>query len=151
MFSRYALQKNIADAAVRMGVEIKFGITVVEVDQEKPSVRLKDGGELTADLIIGADGEFRSVIWILFNPLRYHRHPFACSRCRSRRKSHKHQPLQRLQHRHTQNTTPEKPNTHSLTQRLQLLARSWVRDSRCQCPRSERQIQYLPDAGEGSG
>lgn len=42
--------------AVEAGVDFRFGLRVIEVDEEKPSVTLEDGSEVSADLIIGADG-----------------------------------------------------------------------------------------------
>ena len=42
--------------AVAAGVDFRFGLRVTDIDEEKPSVRLEDGSEVSADLIVGADG-----------------------------------------------------------------------------------------------
>jgi 2-polyprenyl-6-methoxyphenol hydroxylase-like FAD-dependent oxidoreductase len=45
---------------MQRGVKIKFNSTVVSMGQIRPEVHLlKDGSEIEADLIIGADGQFR--------------------------------------------------------------------------------------------
>lgn len=51
-------QQVLGAAAQAQGTQILFNAEVinVDVDAERPVVRLKDGRELTADLVIGADG-----------------------------------------------------------------------------------------------
>jgi salicylate hydroxylase len=45
------------ERALELGVEIRLGCKIEEIDQSGPSLKL-DGGEVVkADLIIGADGE----------------------------------------------------------------------------------------------
>ncbi|KAN0121699.1 FAD/NAD(P)-binding domain containing protein [Hyaloscypha variabilis] len=55
-FSRYRLQKALAEIARQRGVEIRFSCQVEGIDEDCPSVILRDGTVIPADLIIGADG-----------------------------------------------------------------------------------------------
>lgn len=53
------------DAAVRAGVQVKFKSPVVEVDPANRSVTLANRDTLSADVLVGADGEYglsRSVV-----------------------------------------------------------------------------------------
>ena len=38
------------------GVDIKYGVKVEDIDEEATVVKLADGQEIRADLIVGADG-----------------------------------------------------------------------------------------------
>lgn len=49
-------QQTLADAAKENGAAIVFNANCVRIDVERPAVILEDGRELTADLIVGADG-----------------------------------------------------------------------------------------------
>jgi 2-polyprenyl-6-methoxyphenol hydroxylase-like FAD-dependent oxidoreductase len=42
--------------AKRLGADIRMGVRVERYDEHKPSVILESGEELSADVIIGADG-----------------------------------------------------------------------------------------------
>lgn len=44
------------DLAVDSGVTIQFDAQVVDIDPNTPSVRLRNGETLRADVLIGADG-----------------------------------------------------------------------------------------------
>ena len=46
--------------AERLGVQIRLGYTVQGLDFNKTQVLLEDGEVLSADVVIGADGEFAS-------------------------------------------------------------------------------------------
>lgn len=46
----------ILDITVASGAKIDFGVEVVDVDISEPSVRLADGRQLYADIVIGAEG-----------------------------------------------------------------------------------------------
>jgi salicylate hydroxylase len=54
--SRYRLQEALAEIARQRGVEMRFSCYVEGIDEDCPSVTLRDGTVLPADLIIGADG-----------------------------------------------------------------------------------------------
>jgi salicylate hydroxylase len=55
--SRGEYQNIMYERALELGVEIRLGCKIEEIDQSGPSLKL-DGGEVVkADLIIGADGE----------------------------------------------------------------------------------------------
>lgn len=43
-------------AVRRAGIEINMGCEVASFDEDKPSITLADGREISADLIVGADG-----------------------------------------------------------------------------------------------
>jgi salicylate hydroxylase len=60
LLARFRLQETLAKVAEERGVRILYGKAVAGVDLEGPSVRLRDGEVLEADLIIGADGKFSS-------------------------------------------------------------------------------------------
>ncbi|PSK46164.1 ubiquinone biosynthesis monooxygenase COQ6 [Elsinoe australis] len=50
-------QRVLADEAVRLGAEMRFGANVVHVEcTETPFVRLEGGEKIHADLVVGADG-----------------------------------------------------------------------------------------------
>lgn len=53
-------QRLLYDRALELGVNVKFGCKVDNIDQAAPSITLADGEVLSADLIIGADGQSRS-------------------------------------------------------------------------------------------
>jgi hypothetical protein len=50
--------------ATERGVKIKFNSPVISIDQDRPAVILKDEVEMEADLIIGADGEIKLLIYM---------------------------------------------------------------------------------------
>ena len=56
MIERQHTGDILYQTAVAAGVDFRFGLRVVEVNEVKPSVTLEDGSELSADLIVGADG-----------------------------------------------------------------------------------------------
>lgn len=53
---RVDLQHAMAQRAEELGVILKLGSRVKEVDFDHSSLRLEDGTEYTADLLVGADG-----------------------------------------------------------------------------------------------
>ncbi|KAF1355206.1 hypothetical protein BDV97DRAFT_345000 [Delphinella strobiligena] len=53
---RVDLQRAMARRAEELGVVLKLGCRVKEVDFDNSSIRLEDGTEYTADLLVGADG-----------------------------------------------------------------------------------------------
>jgi salicylate hydroxylase len=61
--SRYRLQETLCEVAVEKGVNVLFGKTAVGVDLEKPSITLKNGEVLKADLIIGSDGMLLGLVF----------------------------------------------------------------------------------------
>ena len=58
--ARFRLQETLAEVAAERGVKIRFNSLVLSIDQDRPAVILKDGAEVEADLIIGADGKTKS-------------------------------------------------------------------------------------------
>ena len=60
------MQELLAQVAEERGVRIMFSKMVVGVDSEKPSVHLKDGDVMDADLIVGADGRSQIIVQIPF-------------------------------------------------------------------------------------
>jgi 2-polyprenyl-6-methoxyphenol hydroxylase-like FAD-dependent oxidoreductase len=58
MIQRWRVGEILHAHAVKAGVEMLFGRHVVGVDDTGPSIKLEGGIEITADLIIAADGEF---------------------------------------------------------------------------------------------
>ncbi|KAK5229848.1 hypothetical protein LTR96_003460 [Exophiala xenobiotica] len=56
LIHRADFQRILFDAAVEAGVEVRLGCHVELVDEQSPSVHLKGGEVVKADLIIGADG-----------------------------------------------------------------------------------------------
>ena len=46
------------DAATAAGAKVRYGAQVVDVDTEELCVQLSSGETLTADVIVGADGEY---------------------------------------------------------------------------------------------
>lgn len=53
----------LADEAIRLGAEIRFGANVVHVEcTEAPFVRLEGGEKIYADLVVGADGKYSTRI-----------------------------------------------------------------------------------------
>lgn len=57
VLARFRLQETLAEVATERGIKIKFNSPVLSIDQDRPAVILKDGVEMEADLIIGADGK----------------------------------------------------------------------------------------------
>lgn len=53
---RVDLQVALCERAKQLGVEVRLGARVADVDFETPSLRLESGEILTADLIVAADG-----------------------------------------------------------------------------------------------
>ncbi len=53
---RSDFRRAMLSKAVALGVQVHFDIDIVGVDSSRPALLLKDGNEITADLIIGADG-----------------------------------------------------------------------------------------------
>ncbi|PNS16042.1 Phytoene desaturase [Sphaceloma murrayae] len=50
-------QQVLADEAVRLGTELRFGAEVVHVEcSDQPTIRLASGQIITADVVVGADG-----------------------------------------------------------------------------------------------
>jgi len=55
-------QKLLYEAAVREGVVVRFGAIVESVDQTGPSITLSTGEKISADVIVGADGELSTFL-----------------------------------------------------------------------------------------
>lgn len=55
------LYEMIRELVLRSGVRIEYNRAVVDVDVEGPSVLLKDGELIEADMIVGADGTYSLV------------------------------------------------------------------------------------------
>jgi len=53
---RVDVQLALVDRAKQVGVEVRLGAKVTDIDFDRPSLQLESGEELTADLIVGADG-----------------------------------------------------------------------------------------------
>jgi len=53
---RVDVQRALAERAKGLGVHVRLGARVADVDFEKPSVKLEGGEELLADLVVAADG-----------------------------------------------------------------------------------------------
>ncbi|KAK3072142.1 hypothetical protein LTR53_007335, partial [Teratosphaeriaceae sp. CCFEE 6253] len=53
---RVDVQRALADRAGELGAKLRLGARVADVDFDKPSVRLDNGEELHADLVVAADG-----------------------------------------------------------------------------------------------
>lgn len=53
---RVDVQRALAKRAEHLGASIRLGARVASVDFSKPSLKLEDGEELQADLIVAADG-----------------------------------------------------------------------------------------------
>ncbi|KAI0640003.1 FAD/NAD(P)-binding domain-containing protein [Trametes polyzona] len=53
-----AVYTILYDAAVAAGIEIRYGSEVQEIGPASPTVKLASGEVLSADVLIGADGEF---------------------------------------------------------------------------------------------
>ncbi len=51
--------------ATRLGVKIRLGCTVEGLDFDKSQVLVQDGETLSADVIIGADGESSAAMFLL--------------------------------------------------------------------------------------
>lgn len=96
-YARYKLQETLAEVAGERGVKILFRKTVVGVDLEKPSVTLKDGEVLEADLVIGADGKFLESKFETLSLTSLFRNPLCHSRCCRRDHSQEYQSLYCLQ------------------------------------------------------
>ncbi|KAJ8468341.1 hypothetical protein ONZ51_g9714 [Trametes cubensis] len=52
------LHEVLYDAAVALGADIRYGAEVQEIDPGSPTVKLASGEVLSADVLVGADGEF---------------------------------------------------------------------------------------------
>ena len=63
---RSDFRRAMLSKAVAQGVQVHFGIDMVGVDSSRPALLLKDGDEIQADLIIGADGIRSRVRQFLF-------------------------------------------------------------------------------------
>lgn len=56
-------QRVLADEAIRLGAEMRFGANVVHVEcTEAPFVRLESKEKIHADLVVGADGRYSARI-----------------------------------------------------------------------------------------
>lgn len=53
---RVDLQRALAKRAKELGVELKLGSRVAEIDFDKSSLKLENGTDYSADLLVGADG-----------------------------------------------------------------------------------------------
>jgi len=53
---RTTLHKALSDEAARLGVAFRLGLSVTGVDFQAPAVRVHGDKDITADIIIGADG-----------------------------------------------------------------------------------------------
>jgi salicylate hydroxylase len=53
---RAEFQQIMYENALKLGVEIRLGCRIKDIDQSKPSLLLENGELLKADLIVGADG-----------------------------------------------------------------------------------------------
>jgi salicylate hydroxylase len=56
MLSRYRLQEIMSQVAEERGVKIIFNCLIAGVNLERPAIRLANGKEMEADIVIGADG-----------------------------------------------------------------------------------------------
>ncbi|PCH37724.1 FAD/NAD(P)-binding domain-containing protein [Wolfiporia cocos MD-104 SS10] len=57
LMTHHDLYQVIYDAAVALGVKIRFNVEVADIDPDERAVQLANGEILTADVLIGADGE----------------------------------------------------------------------------------------------
>ena len=59
MVHRADMLKMFYDHAIKAGVEVRFGVLIASIQDSvyQPTVRLIDGTVLSADLLIGADGQ----------------------------------------------------------------------------------------------
>lgn len=62
LIHRGDLHKVLLDRAYEVGAEIVVNAFVSKIDQETPSVMLRDGTRYTADLIVGADGKLSMLL-----------------------------------------------------------------------------------------
>ncbi|KAK5134322.1 hypothetical protein LTR08_006751 [Meristemomyces frigidus] len=53
---RVDVQRALAERAKQLGVTIRLGARVADIDFEKPTITLENGEELHADLLVAADG-----------------------------------------------------------------------------------------------
>ncbi|KAK4546137.1 hypothetical protein LTR36_002274 [Oleoguttula mirabilis] len=53
---RVDVQRALAEKAKQLGTTIRFGARVADIDFDKPTVKLENGEELHADLLVAADG-----------------------------------------------------------------------------------------------
>ncbi|TFK86877.1 FAD/NAD-P-binding domain-containing protein [Polyporus arcularius HHB13444] len=60
MMSHAELYDILYDAAVKHGAQVRFGAEVVDIDPEEQEVELASGEILSADVLVGADGEYGS-------------------------------------------------------------------------------------------
>ncbi|KAH8823346.1 hypothetical protein DL96DRAFT_270612 [Flagelloscypha sp. PMI_526] len=56
MLSHHTLHTALLELALAQGVKIRYSSAVIQIDLSAPAVQLEGGWELTADLIVGADG-----------------------------------------------------------------------------------------------
>jgi salicylate hydroxylase len=61
---RAEYQSVLYERALELGVDVRLGCTIQEIDQSAPCVKLEGGVEVAADLIIGADGK---IIYFILN------------------------------------------------------------------------------------
>lgn len=74
--ARPALQRVLADAARRAGARLRIGVEVLHIASTEQGVRVTDseGGDLSYDLIVGADGlysQLRQLLWPELPPPAY--------------------------------------------------------------------------------
>jgi salicylate hydroxylase len=58
LIHRGDLHRVLLDKALEVGVVIRTGTYVSDIDEAQPAVTLASGEKCTADLIIGADGKY---------------------------------------------------------------------------------------------
>jgi salicylate hydroxylase len=54
---RTEYQKVLYDRAVELGVTVRLGCKIQEIDESVPSAKLDNGEVVKGDLIVGADGK----------------------------------------------------------------------------------------------
>ena len=72
---RPGLNKQLMEAAVGSGVEVKTGVKVVSVDAEKTTIELEGGETVSADLIIAADGVHSVIRPYIVDTTRFYPQP----------------------------------------------------------------------------
>lgn len=50
------LHKALSDDAARYGVVFSLGLTIIRIDFQTPAIRIQDGKDIAADIVICADG-----------------------------------------------------------------------------------------------